>query len=160
MNTTDQTHTSPATTQLVVRALIALALLVDAAVHLHLAGNYQLSAPSGIGAGNLFRLEAATAIATAALVVLHGNRTTYTAALAIGLSALAAVLLYRYVNVPAFGPLPAMYEPLWSPEKILSALAEALAAILAGAMLLSRTGQTSPATGVPADPAPQAPPNA
>ena len=53
------THTSRA--GLALRGLTAAALLVDAVVHIRLAYGYQLSAPSGIGAGNLFRLEAAVA---------------------------------------------------------------------------------------------------
>ncbi len=42
-----------------------------------------------------------------------------------------------YVDLPAIGPLPAMYEPLWFPEKAVSAAAEALAAVLA-ALALTR----------------------
>lgn len=128
------THTSRA--GLAFRGLIALALVVDAVVHLHLASGYQLSAPSGMGAGNLFRLEALVAIAAALFVLARGSRTSYAVALLVASSALAAVLLYRYVNVPAFGPLPAMYEPVWFLEKSLSAAAEAMGAIVAGAALL------------------------
>jgi len=128
------THTSRA--GLALRGLTATALLVDAVVHIHLAPGYQLSAPSGIGAGNLFRLEAAVAIAAALLVLIRGSRTSYAVSLLVASSALAAVLLYRYVNVPAFGPLPAMYEPVWFLEKSLSAVAEAMGAIVAGAALL------------------------
>jgi hypothetical protein len=157
MTTTDQKRAGLAPAQLVVRVLIALALLIDALVHLHLGPAYQLSAPSGIGAGNLFRLEAAAAIAAAALVLVRPSPEAYTAALLVGLTALGAVLVYRYVNVPAFGPLPAMYEPLWSPEKILSALSEAFAAILAAAMLLSGHGQAVRAAAEPPDPVPQNP---
>ena len=42
------------------------------------------------------------------------------------LVAFAAVMLYRYVDIPAIGPLPAMYEPVWFFEKTLSAVAEGL----------------------------------
>ena len=151
MSSTDQAHARTSVTRLVVRGLVALALLVDAAVHLHLAPGYQLSAPSGIGAGNLFRLEAAVALAAAALVLVRGNRTSYAVALLVGLSALGAVLLYRYVDVPALGPLPAMYEPLWSTEKVLSAVAEAVAAVAAAAMLLTAPGKNRMGTDHPAD---------
>ena len=49
-----------------------------------------------------------------------------------GASALAAVLLYRYVDVGALGPLPDMYENTWQvPGKLLSAFAEATAVVLA-----------------------------
>lgn len=53
------------------------------------------------------------------------------AAFGVGLSAVVAVVLYRYVDIPAVGPLPAMYEPVWFFEKSLSALAEAVAAAAA-----------------------------
>jgi hypothetical protein len=130
--------------RLVLRGVTALALLVDAVVHIHLAPGYQLSAPSGIGAGNLFRIEAAVALAVALLVVLRPTRTSYAAAFLVGLSALGAVLLYRYVNVPAFGPLPAMHEPVWFFEKTLSAIAEAVAVMVAGAAVLSTPGVIVP----------------
>lgn len=141
MSTTGQKRThrprtprSPA--KLALRALIAMALLVDAMVHLDLAGGYQLAAPSGLGAGNLFRLESGVAVGAAVFVLVRGNRSSYAAAFVVAASALSAVLLYRYVDVPALGPFPAMYEPLWFPEKTLSAIAEATAAIAAGAVLL------------------------
>lgn len=34
------------------------------------------------------------------------------------------------------GPFPAMYEPVWFPDKTLSAVAEAVAALVAGAAAL------------------------
>ena len=38
------------------------------------------------------------------------------------------VLLYHFVDVPPVGPVPSMYDPLWSPEKVVSIVGEALAA--------------------------------
>lgn len=122
---------------LALRGVTALALLVDAVVHIRLAPGYQLSAPSGVGAGNLFRLEAAVALAAAVFVLVRGTRTAYVSAFLVALSALGAVLLYRYVNVPMLGPLPAMYEPVWFLEKSLSAVAEAIAVVAAGVGVLS-----------------------
>lgn len=118
------------------RAVIAVTLLVDAVVHLRLAPGYQQSAPSGIGAGNLFRVEAAAALLVAIWVVWRGSRAALLAALVVGLSACAAVVLYRYVDVPALGPIPAMYEPVWFAEKSLSAVAEAVTAMAAAAALV------------------------
>jgi hypothetical protein len=41
--------------------------------------------------------------------------------LGVGASALAAVLLYRYVDLGPLGPLPDMYENTWQvPGKLLS----------------------------------------
>jgi len=86
-------------------------------------------------------------MAAAVFVLVCGSRTAYAAAFVIGLSALGAVLLYRYANVPALGPLPAMNEPLWSPEKILSSIAEAFAAVIGAAMLISKVDQAGSVIG-------------
>lgn len=118
------------------RVVVAAALVVDAVVHLRLAGGYQQSAPSGIGAGNLFRIESAAALVVAAWVLWRGTRAALLAAFVVGLSAVVAVVLYRYVNVPALGPLPAMYEPVWFTEKSVSAVAEAVAAAAAVVALI------------------------
>jgi hypothetical protein len=126
------------------RVLVAAALAVDAIVHLHLAPDYQLAAPGGIGQGNLFRIEAAVAIAVALFVLVMGNRTAYAAAFLVAASAFGAVLLYRYVDVPAIGPIPSMYEPLWFFQKSLSAVAEGAGAVFAaGGLLLGPKRQVS-----------------
>lgn len=49
---------------------------------------------------------------------------------------LGAVLLYGYIDVGGFGPLPDMYDPIWYPEKTISAVAEAVAAVGALCLLL------------------------
>ncbi|HST46922.1 hypothetical protein [Jatrophihabitans sp.] len=115
--------------------MTAAGLLVDAVLHLQLAANYQLAAPGGIGQGNLFRIEAVLAVLAALLLVLrHGNRTAYAMALLMAGGGLTALLVYRYYQLPAFGPFPAMYEPVWFFKKSLAAIAEAVAtaAALAG----------------------------
>ncbi|MFC7485978.1 hypothetical protein ACOCJ7_05570 [Knoellia sp. CPCC 206453] len=116
---------------LILRVVIAVSLLVDAVVHLRLAPGYQQAAPSGIGAGNLFRIQAVVALVVAVWVLWRGSRPALISAFAVGLSAVVAVVLYRYVNIPALGPLPAMYEPVWFLEKSLSAFFEGLAAVAA-----------------------------
>jgi hypothetical protein len=113
------------------RVVTAGALAVEAVIHLQLASNYQLAAPGGIGQGNLFRIEAVLALLAALSVLLLGSRITYLAAFAVGAGGLVAVVLYRYVNVPAIGPLPSMYEPVWFFKKTVTAVAEAVAAITA-----------------------------
>ena len=111
-------------------------------MHLQLAPDYQLAAPAGIGQGNLFRIEAVAAVLVALWVLVRPSRLSFAAAFLVAASALAAVLLYRYVDVPAFGPIPSMYEPVWFPEKTLSAVAEAVAA---GAALLGLARTRVPA---------------
>jgi hypothetical protein len=111
--------------------VVAIGLAVDAVVHLPLAPGYQLAAPGGIGQGNLFRVAAVAAVLTALWVLVRPSRLSFAAAFLVASSALAAVLLYRYVDVPALGPIPSMYEPLWFPEKAASAVAEGVAAVAA-----------------------------
>jgi hypothetical protein len=111
--------------------VVAAGLIVDAVVHFRLAPDYQLAAPAGIGQGNLFRVAAVAAILAALWVLVRPSRLSFAVAFLVAAGALAAVLLYRYVDVPALGPIPSMYEPLWFPEKTASAVAEAVAAVAA-----------------------------
>jgi hypothetical protein len=118
------------------RILTALALFIDAAVHIYLAPGYQAASPGGIGQGNLFLLESAAAVLAALYVLFRGSRVAFALAMAVALSAFVAVMVYRYLDIPAFGPFPAMYEPVWFFEKSLSAVAEGAGALLAGVGLL------------------------
>jgi len=118
------------------RVLTALALFIDAGVHIYLAPGYQAASPGGIGQGNLFYLESAAAVLAALWVLFRGSRASFALALVVALSAFVAVVLYRYVDIPAFGPFPAMYEPVWFFEKSLSAVAEGAGALLAAAGLV------------------------
>jgi len=56
--------------------------------------------------------------------------------LLIAAGGVGAVLLYAYIDVGGFGPLPNMYEPIWYPEKTISAVAEAVAALAALGLVL------------------------
>lgn len=119
-------------TERVVRVLVALALVIDAVVHLRLASQMQLAAPGGIGGGWLFRIQAVLALVAALHLLLRPSRGAYLLAGAVALSAFVPVLLYTYVNVPAIGPIPSMYDPFWTTPKVVSAVAEGLGAVLAG----------------------------
>lgn len=123
------------------RLVVAAGLAVDAVVHLRLAPGYQLADPAGIGQGNLFRVQAVVAALVALLVLATGSRLAYALAVAVAASALAAVVVTRYVEVPALGPIPSMYEPVWFGQKTASAVAEGIAALaaLVGLLLSSRT---------------------
>ncbi|WP_371818200.1 hypothetical protein [Pseudarthrobacter sp. C4D7] len=113
------------------RLLTALALFIDAGVHLSLAPGYQNAQPGTVSQGTLFLLEATVALVAGAYVLVRGSRTAYAVALVVALSAFAAVVLYAYVDIPAIGPIPAMYDPVWFFSKILSAVAEGAGALLA-----------------------------
>ncbi|WP_049822106.1 hypothetical protein [Arthrobacter sp. H41] len=122
------------------RVLVAVGLIVSAVIHFDLAPGFQRAAPAGIGGGNLFRIQAVVAVLAALYVLIRGSRPAYAVAAVVALSALAAVILYRYVQVPAIGPIPSMYEPVWYAKKTLTAAAEAVAGVLAvvGYLILHR----------------------
>ncbi len=125
----------------VLRAGVAAGLVVSAVIHVQLAPGYQQAAPGGVGQGTLFLVQAGAAALAAVFVLLKGSRTAFAAAAVVALSSLAGVILYRYVQVPAIGPLPSMYEPVWYTAKVITAVAEAAAGALAvaGYALLHRS---------------------
>ncbi len=118
------------------RVVTAGGLAIDAYVHFDLAALYA-EAGGAINEGVLFRVEGAAALLAAVAVIAIGRRVGYLAALAVGGSALAAMLVSRYVDLGQLGPFPDLYDPVWFPEKLLAAFAEGVACVtaLAGAVL-------------------------
>lgn len=114
---------------LVLALLAAAGLAYDAYVHLHLAKNYD-----GIGTtitqGGLFRFEAALAVVVGVAVLLSDHRLVWLGVGMTGLGGVAAVVLYRYVDVGAIGPIPNMHEPVWYGDKTRSAWAEGGVAVV------------------------------
>src|SRR4051794_5139738 len=138
------------------RASLALAvvaaagLVYDAYVHLHLAGDYD-AIGSTVTQGLLFRVEAVVALAAGIAVLVSDRRVVWAAAGLTGVAGVAAVLLYRYVDVGAIGPIPNMYEPAWFPEKLRSAYAEGVvaAAWLVREILRAQVTRRTTATTTP-----------
>ncbi|MDQ2881552.1 MAG: hypothetical protein M3Y48_10050 [Actinomycetota bacterium] len=120
--------------EVVARVVVAAGFGYDAYAHLDLAANFDANRAL-ISQGMLFRAEAVVAVLAAVLVLVIRHRAAILFAVLIAGSALGAVLLYRYVDIGAIGPLPDMYEPTWYPEKTLSAIAEAAAVVVAGTLL-------------------------
>lgn len=131
---------------IVVRVVAAAGLVFDAVVHLLLAPDYDANRGILITQVELFRIQAAVAIVAAFALLGVRRRGTDVLVLLIAASAAAAVLAYRYLDLGPLLGLPDMYEPGWFPLKILSALAEVLAA-LAVLVLLAATGRRSPVRG-------------
>jgi hypothetical protein len=118
-------------------ALIAAAgLAIDAYVHLDLASTFDPVKTSTLSEGDLFRAEAVAAILAAAAVLLRPRRYTAAIAFVVAAAGTAAVLVYQYVDIGAFGPFPDMYDPLWYPEKTASAIGEGIAALAALALFV------------------------
>jgi hypothetical protein len=129
------THTA---TRGALRLVTVVGLAVDAYVHFDLASQFDVNG-AGLTQGLLFRVEAIAAIVAALIVLIFGRRRWAPApAFLIAASALGAIVLYRYVDVGQLGPLPDMYDPAWYPEKVIAAIAEAIATITAGLLLFVR----------------------
>ena len=107
----------------------AVGLGYDAYVHLHLAPTYD-AVGTTVTQGGLFRIEAVAAVLAALAVLLTDSRWAWALAGLVGLGGVVAVVLYRYVDVPALGPIPRMHEGVWYAEKARSAVAEAVVAVL------------------------------
>jgi glucan phosphoethanolaminetransferase (alkaline phosphatase superfamily) len=106
-------------------------------VHLHDASRYDSFKSSVMSEGTLFRTQGVVAIVVAVALLIWPRVITWVLALLVSGSAAVAVVLYTYVDVGPLGPLPNLYENTWSPPgKVLSAVAETLAALVAIAGLV------------------------
>jgi hypothetical protein len=118
------------------RVVTAVALLVDAVVHLQLASRYDANSAGALSQGDLFRMEAVAAVVAAALLVATTGWAAWLLAVAVAGSALGAVLLYGYADIGPVGPIPDMYERVWYGQKVVAAAAEAVGTLTAGLGLL------------------------
>ncbi|MFF8414580.1 hypothetical protein [Streptomyces omiyaensis] len=120
----------------VARLLAAAGLAADAYLHAYLADRYD-AVSATISQGTLFRIEAAVAALAALLVLVWRRLLAEALAWTLAAGGLAALLLYRYIDVGELGPLPNMHEPLWFTDKNLVVIAQVLA-LLAATLLLTR----------------------
>ncbi|REE97987.1 hypothetical protein DFJ69_3467 [Thermomonospora umbrina] len=120
--------------------LTAAGLIVDAVVHWTYAPDLAAIEGGVIGGDTLFRVQAVVAAVAAVAVLVRTRRWTYAVAFVVAAGAVGALLFYYHVDVGALGPLPAMHEPVWYPEKTISLVGEGVAALAASAgLLLERT---------------------
>ncbi|MHA6758414.1 hypothetical protein [Streptacidiphilus sp. PAMC 29251] len=117
-----------AAVRIILRILAALGLAVDAGIHAKLAGQYD-AVTASISEGTLFRVEAGAAALAVVLVLAWRKRPGDLFAVLTALAGLAAILVYRYVDLGAFGPLPDMYEPIWSSDKTWALIGQAVAVL-------------------------------
>jgi hypothetical protein len=147
---------SPARTWLAVRivliVIVVAGLAVDAYTHFDLATGYDPVKTSTLSQGDLFRIESVVAILVGLLLIVRPRRWTAVLAAIVSGSALAAVLLYRYVDVGQIGPIPSMYEASWYTEKTISAIGEAAAFLASLALLFIPQGRQAGAHRRDADP--------
>lgn len=122
-----------------VRVVGALALGASGALHLWMAlERPPLAAAGQVTLSGLFLVQGLVALAAAAWVLLRGPRTAWLVLGAVAAASLVAVVLSVMVRIPAIGPLPALYEPFWYPEKVFSAVTAAVATVVAVVALATR----------------------
>jgi hypothetical protein len=110
------------------RLVTAAGLAIDAYVHADLVTRYDPNQGSAaLSQGDLFRIEAGVSAFAALVLIVTARWVSWILAMLVAGSALGGLLLYRYRNPGAIGPLPDMYEPIWYREKSLAAIAEAIA---------------------------------
>jgi hypothetical protein len=130
--------------QVTLIVVVVAGLGVDAFVHFDLASAFKNVKTSTLSEADLFRAEAIGAIVAAAALLLRPRWYTAAFAFLVAAGGTVAVVLYRYVDVGAFGPFPDMYDPFWAPaEKNLSAVAEGVAALAALALFVIFQTRTS-----------------
>jgi hypothetical protein len=112
------------------RLLAFVGLAIDAYVHFDLASGFDANTAS-ISEGTLFRIEASIATVAAVGVIVVRRWITDLLAFLVAAGGFAVVLIFRYVDIGAFGPFPVLYEPLWYTKKTLSAVAEGVAMVAA-----------------------------
>jgi hypothetical protein len=129
--------------------IVVAGLAIDAYVHFHLASRFKQNKTSTLSEADLFRAEATVAIIAAVALLLRPRRYTAAFAFLVTAAGFAAVLVYRYVDIGSFGPIPGMYDPYWLPvEKELSAVAEGVAAVAAVALVVMFSAGARGAAGL------------
>jgi hypothetical protein len=118
--------------RIVIRLLVVAGLAIDVYVHVHLAKDFSYNNNGLVTGQQLFWLEAIAAAAAGLQVLFWPNRVSYFVAFVVAAAGVAAVVFYRYVDPgPILGVIPGMYEPIWTTEKVVSLVGEAVAAVAA-----------------------------
>jgi len=135
-------------TRVMLILIVVAGLAIDAYVHFHLASAFKHNKTSTLSEADLFRAEATVAIIAAVALLLRPRRYTAAFAFLVSAAGFAAVMVYRYVDIGSFGPIPGMYDPYWLPtSKTVSAVAEGVAAVAALALVFLFSARTSGTTG-------------
>jgi hypothetical protein len=119
-----------AAVRILLRVIAAVGLAIDAGVHAKLAPQYDAVS------GTLFRIEAGAAALAVVLVLLWRRRPGDVFGVLTAAAGLAALLVYRYVDVGSLGPLPNMYEPVWFSDKVWAVVGQVMALVALLPLLL------------------------
>jgi hypothetical protein len=118
---------------------IAIALLLNAVIHVRLAGPFDANPGALLSQGALFRIQAVVNAVVAVLVVARPRPWTMLLALAVAAGGAAVLTITTLVPLDATAlGLPYLFEPAWYPAKQTSLVLQLLAAAVAGGALLHR----------------------
>ena len=133
--------------------IAAAGLIINAVIHLTLAGPYDAITGTLIGQGDLFRIQAVVNIVVAALLLVSLLYRRWAGVVSLGAALVAAgglglVVITALVplDLTALG-LPYLFEPIWFADKVVSALVQGIAlvaAALAAVLSFRRTGAVQP----------------
>lgn len=126
--------------------LLAVALLVNAAIHLRLAAPFDAVAGTIVTQGDLFRIQAVSNIVAIAVVVIARRRWADALALVIAAGGAALIVVTALVplDLTAIG-LPLLFEPAYYPDKTYALVAQLVAVAAATALILLRRRQPTKA---------------
>jgi plastocyanin len=102
-----------------IRLLVAGALAVSAYLHLSIAVQTGLEGDP-FTMPQLFVIQGVLCLIAAVLVLVKDSEVFWLPALAVAIGSLIPLVASVYFPIPALGPLPALNEPVWYGEKILS----------------------------------------
>lgn len=122
----------PTRTGVLLRVLGALALGCSGYLHLRIALDRPPLLDDGqVTLSGLFVAQAVAVLVVVVWVLARGDALAWLAFAAVAAASLAALLLSVYVRIPAIGPLPEIYEPVWYTDKYLAAASAAAAVVVA-----------------------------
>lgn len=120
------------------RVMGAVALGYSGYLHLRIAlERPPLFADGQVSLSGLFLAQAVAAAVVVVWVLVRGDLVSWLAFGAVAVGSLAALVLSVYVRIPAVGPFPELFEPLWYADKYLAAAAAAVASVVALVAVLS-----------------------
>jgi hypothetical protein len=122
---------------LALRVAAAAALVTSGYIHLDLASTYWFG--PAINQGQLFVIQGIAAIVIAFWLLVRDSRLSWLVATGLMAGSCAAVIFSTMHQIPAIGPLPSLYEPVWYAEKTVSAIVEGSFVALAVARVLLRS---------------------
>ena len=119
--------------------LLAVALIVNAVIHLRLAAPFDAVAGTLASQGDLFRIQAVANIVAIAVVVIARRRWADALALVIAAGGAALIVVTALVplDLTTIG-LPLLFEPAYYPDKTYALVAQLVAVAAATALILLR----------------------